>query len=113
MKRTLGTLALIGAIALLAGGCGGKKHAATTAATTTSASAPTSAGPLSKAAYDTQMAALGKIIGTSLGRLPAAANAKEAATAALKAQSEIRAPRRPSSRRSSRRRRSRPIMPSS
>ena len=83
-------LALIGAIALLAGGCGGKKHASTTGAATTSTSASSSTGPLSKTAYDGQMATLGKVIGTALGRLPAAANAKQATTAALKAQQEIR-----------------------
>jgi hypothetical protein len=104
LKRTIGTLALIGAIALLAGGCGGKKQASTgTRTTTTSATAATTSaagstqaasstgGVLSHNAYDSQMATLGKVLGTSLGTLPAAANAKQAAIAAVKVQQEIRA----------------------
>jgi len=97
MKQTFRTLALIGALALLVGGCGGSKHAATTTTTTTATakttttSAPaTSGGALSKQAYDTQMATLGKVLGTSLGTLPQAANAKQAAKAMLKVQADVR-----------------------
>jgi hypothetical protein len=104
MKRTLGTLALTGAIALLAAGCGGSKHAGTTTSTTTSttsastaaktttttAAPASSGGTLSKKAYDTEMATLGKVLGTSLATLPQAANAKQGATAVKKAQADIR-----------------------
>lgn len=105
MKRTLGTLAVAGAIALLAGGCGSSKHASTTtsaattsaattpaaAKTTTTTAAPTSSGgTLAKNAYDTQMATLGKVLGTSLSTLPQAATAKQGAAAVIKAQADIR-----------------------
>ena len=96
MKRTLEMLALAGAFAVLAAGCGGSKHAATsttgtsTAAKTTTTTAASSSGPLGKSAYDAKMATLGKVLGTSLATLPQAANAKQGVTAIKKAQVDIR-----------------------
>ncbi len=88
MRRTIGLLGAIGAIALLAAGCGsGSKSTSSTTATTAAAS---SGGALSKGTYDKQMAVIGKDLGVAFGPLPSAANAKQGATKLLKAQKDVR-----------------------
>ena len=82
-KRTLGLLA-IGAAALLLAGCGSSKKSSNETTTTVAA-------PLTKAAYVTQMKAIGTSLSTSLNGLSSATTAPKAAIALTKVQSDLRA----------------------
>jgi hypothetical protein len=119
LRRSVLLLSLAGAVALLAGGCGGSKKsststttpatttaattttATTTTATTTTGAATTSASttttpakpsgpPLTKAAYDRQMSVIGRGISESLNTLNTAGDAKSAAVALTKVQEDLR-----------------------
>jgi len=84
-KRTLGLLA-IGFAALLLAGCGSSKKSSSQETTTT-----TAAAPLAKAAYVTQMKAIGQSLSNSLNGLSSATTAAKAAIALTKVQVDLRA----------------------
>ena len=73
MKRVIALLALAGAVALVAAGCGGG-----------------GSKPLSKAEYEKQMGAIGQTLTDSLNALGTATSAAKAATSLKNIQTELR-----------------------
>jgi hypothetical protein len=75
MRRTIGMLVLVGAVGLLAGGCGG---------------GGSSSQPLTKPEYVKQMATIGKSLSSSINSLGSPASASAAVTGLTKVQSDLR-----------------------